>query len=421
MPHRDEEAAMAHPLTRRRNDHAAAGRRAGSGGKREVSRPTGLGRRSQRLAGALGVLLLVGCFEEPVSRKLSLCFVDRDAVLVSVVTTLAPGEGAEDNPALQRRLAEERRALEEGRDEWRPRFAALDAPAARLMVEEEDGEIVSAERRALGEPGRLGAFFADTGVAVSFTVRENEAELQLVPGPSARATREQRERVAVALADWSEAIAGYLAAGARLWRHLDEHPERARPCLADLMSSVIRDATRQQAGDTTPDERALVEQVDEAREAVAAVLTVPENQTETLDELSRLVFDPFPARVTVVLPATSLEVEGFTARGAVLEVGGLGLWASLERLEGRWLAPDPLLPYLRAMRGPQPEHFDFEAFLAAPRRAASPPPDSLAVRRAIEEGLRPAAVYRAVWTLPSAESDAARSDWRTLPCPAPRR
>jgi len=132
--------------------------------------------------------------------------------------------------------------------------------------------------------------------------------------PSARASREQRERVAAALAAWSQAISDYLASGARLWRYLDEHPERARPCLADLMSSLILDGTRQQAGEPTAGERALVEAVDDAREAVAAVLAVPEGEAETLDELSRLVYDPFPARVTVVLPGPPLEVEGFAVR-----------------------------------------------------------------------------------------------------------
>jgi hypothetical protein len=366
------------------------------------------------------VLLLAACFEEPVSQRLTLCFAARDAVLVSVVTTLVPAGSAEDNPALQRRLAEERRTLEEGRDQWRGRFAALEAPASRLVVEEEDGEIVSAERRALAEPGRLGAFLADTGVAASFTVREAEAELQLVPGPSARASRDQRDRVAAALADWSQVIADYLAAAARLWRYLDEHPERARPCLASLMSSVISDEARQQAGATTGDERVLVEAVEEARDAVFAVLSVPEGEAETLDGMSRLVYDPFPARVAVSLPGPAIEVEGFAVRGAVLEVGGLGLWAALERLEGRWLAPDPAHATLRSMRGPEPEPFDFEAFLAAPRHAADPAPDALAVRRAIEEGLRPAAVYRVVWTLPATNLEALTPTWRTLPCPPPR-
>jgi hypothetical protein len=384
-----------------------------------VSRVAGRHARLDRIAAGLGVLLLGGCFEEPVGRRLTLCFVSGDAVLVSVVTKLAPADAAEDNPALQRRLAEERRALEDGRDEWRPRFAALEAPVARLVLEEEDGEIVSAERRAFVEPGRLGAFFADTAIAASFTVRENEAELQLVPGPSARATLEQRKQVAAALAEWSQAIADYLAAGARLWRYLDEHPQRARPCLAHLMSSVISDETRKQAGETTVDEKALVERVAEARDAVFAVLSVPEGEAETLDGLSRLVYDPFPARVAVELPGPALEVEGFAARGAMLVVGGLGLWASLERLEGRWLTPDPALAALRAMRGPEPETFDFEVFLSAPRRAADPAPDALVVRRAIEEGLRAAPVYRAVWTLPAPARDAAGPDWRTLPCPAP--
>jgi hypothetical protein len=383
-------------------------------------RLVGRGARLDRVTAAVGVLLLAGCFEEPVSRRLSLCFVGRDAVLVSAVTTLAPAAPAEGNPALARRLVEERRTLEEGRDEWRSRFAALEASATRFVLEEEDGEIVSAERRAPADPARLGAFFADTGIAAGFTAREGEAELQLVPGPSARATREQREHVAAALASWSKAIAAYLASGARLWRYLDEHPERARACLADLMGAVAGSEARQQAGEPTAEERALVEAVDEAREAVAAVLTVPEGEAETLDELSRLVYDPFPARVTVVLPEPPLEVEGFAVRGAVLEIGGLGLWAALERLEGRWLAPDPLLPTLRAMRGPEPERFDFDSFLAAPRRAVDPVPDALAVRRAIEEGLRPAPVYRVIWTIPPADRSAVHPDWRILPCPPPR-
>ena len=107
-----------------------------------MSKATVRRRRGGRLAAALGVLLLAGCFEEPVDRRLGLCFAARDAVLVSVVTTIAPAGSAEDNPTLQRRLAEERRSLAEGRDEWRPRFAALEASAGRIVLEEEDGEVV---------------------------------------------------------------------------------------------------------------------------------------------------------------------------------------------------------------------------------------------------------------------------------------
>jgi hypothetical protein len=140
-------------------------------------------------------------------------------------------------------------------------------------------------------------------------------------------------------------------------------------------------------------------------EEVFGVLLVPSGDELSLDELSHLVYDPFPARLSVRLPAAPEEVEGF-ARDAEgeLTVPGLGLWPALRALEGRWLSPDPVLLYVERRGKSEEAPLDLAAFLARERRAM-PPPSAAEVRLAIEERLQPASLYRAVWTVLPGEDD----------------
>jgi len=125
----------------------------------------------------------------------------------------------------------------------------------------------------------------------------------------------------------------------------------------------------------------------------------------TLDEISRFVYDPFPAPIRVTVRGEILEREGFAGQaGSALQIPVFSIWSSYERLEGRWFAPDPALALWRDDAAKTGHPFDIDAFLAMPRRAGVAPTTG-EVRGAIENQLRPRPVYRVRWT-PGAKDDA---------------
>ncbi len=357
--------------------------------------------------GAALPLFALSCFEPPVAEEMRLEFLANGAVAIGVTVEIAGPEG-QGNPALERRLEALRRELTEGTDPWSARFAALDADAERSGWEKRLGRLTRAERSAVVlEPEKLSSFFRDAVVRVLYTVSADQrrAELSIVPGPATRASRAERRRVEQALADWSEAIARYLGAARALWSYLEDHPERDRTVLGALFDDLLAEEVKAGLPPLTPDEEGLVEALGERMGEVWQVLLVPDGDDHSLDELSRRVYDPFPAPLSVRLPGPAEAVEGFEAEpDGELRVPGLGFWAALARLEERWIAPDPLLLYVRHKSAGT--ELDLDALLGSPRRVAGEIelPAREAVREGIEEGLRPAALYGAVWAVdPEAE------------------
>jgi len=221
----------------------------------------------------------------------------------------------------------------------------------------------------------------------------------VVPGPSGRATQKQRREMDRTLDEWTADVADYLAAGEALYAYLDDKPERDRPCLGALFEDLLPEGERAALGELTAEEKELLESLGQAMEKVWNVLLIPRGGEYSPDEVSHLVYDPFPARLTVSLPGRPLEVEGFeVGERGVLEVAGFGLWDALKSLEGRWLSPDPILIYVSrgGESGEQP--LDLDTFLGEPRRAA-PAPSADEVRGAIEKLLTPAPLYRAAWKI----------------------
>ena len=357
----------------------------------------------------VSALALGSCFESAVREELWLEFLANGAVVVtSLVEVAGPEESG--NPALERRLAELRQALAQGWDPWTARFAALEPAAERFFWEKHLGEIRRASRSAvLTEPEALPRFFGDTALQVVYTVDEDRrlAELSIVPGPADRATRRQRRQMREGLGPWTEAIAGYLEAASALYAHAEAEPERARAAFGALFSDLLSDEEREALPSPTPEEEALVDRLGETMQAAWEVLLVPEGREHSLDELSRLVYDPFPAHLGARLPAPAVEVEGFAVGpDGTLAVSGLGLWEALRGLEGRWIAPDPLLLYVESRGGTAGEALSLDTFLARPRSAVPEAlaPDASEIRQAIEEGLAPAPFYRALWPIdPEAE------------------
>jgi hypothetical protein len=370
--------------------------------------------RGRLLAALTLALVLFACFEPPVLETLDLRFL-RDGSFVVTSTVEVSDTNQKESPALTRRLTRVRQELEEGSDPWGQRFASLEPAAERFAWEKQLGAIRRGTRAALAtEPAGLRAFFGDTSLDVSYQIREGIAELAIVPGAPARATRAQREGVEEVLDDWSGYIAAYFEEAGALWAYLDERPDRAHACLGTLFEDLLTERVREGLEPLTEDELARVERLHEAMEQVMVVLLVLEGEDHSPDELSHLVYDPFPARLTVRLPGPPLEApEGFAVDPEVktLVAAGPGLWEALRSLEGRWLAPDPVLIYARRKARKPEQPVNLDVLVAAPRRA-EPAPSADEVRGAIEERLAPASIYRVTFAVqPDVEPTAEEIGW----------
>jgi hypothetical protein len=369
------------------------------------------------LVGASSLVLLsfASCFEAPVREELRLRFLSNGAVMATSTVRVSDLEGS--NPALARRLAETRQELLEGSDPWGARFAAAKPGAERFSWEKRLSTLSSASRSALiAEPEGLEAFFRDTSLSVTYTVDPDHgtAELSIVPGVSTRATRRQREEMEKTLDAWTGDVAEYLRAGADLYAYLDDRPERARACFGTLFAERLSEKDAKSLSTLNAEEKRKVDRLDGALGRVVEVLAVPENAAYSPDEISHLIFDPFPAHLTLSLPARPQAVEGFlrTEDGA-FTVAGPGLWEALRSLEGRWLAPDPVLVYVESARQSEEGTFDLAAFLSKPRRSAPAHllPSTHELRAEIEARLKPAPLYRLAWQV--RPGDEAPFRWET--------
>jgi hypothetical protein len=353
---------------------------------------------------ACAALLLGSCFEPPVEESVQLRFLPNGAVVVSS-TVAVNGQDDDENPALTRRLTELRQALLDGSDAWSRRFARIEPTLERSSWEKQLGAVrKGVHAGVLAEPGQLERLFSDTALNVSYEVREDGvAELLLAPGAPAQATARQRQLVAKTLETWTGSVARYLAQAHDLYQYLDANPGRARACLGSLLEDSLAKTEKEKLPEVTDAEKARLQHLQDAMAEVWAVLAPAPREAYTADELSHLVYDPLPGRLTVRLPAAPLETpEGFVAGpDGALTAEGPGLWQALRALEGRWLSPDPLLLYI-AHQASQTD-LDLNTLLRQPRRASAPP-DATEVRQAIEERLRPAPVYRVMWKIaPGAE------------------
>jgi hypothetical protein len=355
---------------------------------------------------AVGALALLGtsCFEPPVSESLLLEFLPEG--LVAVTVRLKIREPHQSNAAVERRIEETRRAAVEGSDDWSRRFAAFAAPLERGSWEKLDGRLTEISRSATTEdPEALTRFFADTGVAVAWHREDSYAELNVYPPPSGNATREERQAVARALSSWSALVADHLQRVTEMWTYIEEHPDRARPCLARILWPSVTDDDVEATGEVTSAEAQIIERVNDAMSDVSGILQVAKGEAYSLDEMSRHVYDPFPAPIEVALPGAAEDVEGFTLDGNRLRAGGTSLWQALRGLEGRWLTPDPMLAAVEFdLHGAPDRRFDLDAFVARPRRHG-PAPSADQVRAALIEKLEAPTRYRARWAAPMTEGD----------------
>ena len=334
----------------------------------------------------LACLPLIACFEDPVSEHLHLTIRADGTVVVTVVQEVASSSRGNDNPELADRLDETRDSLAHGYDSWSQRFSALDPLAEHQSIEKVEGEVRRSIRSAVF------ASFEDVfnlvegdGLTGSLLVLDRFAELQLYPTGGSRASYLQRQEVERLLQDWSAHLADYFAAASELYTYLDRQPERSVPCLAHVFD--VHEGLGA-TGPLEPHEEILVDRTKETMEEVAMALLVDDDEAFSLNELSRLVYDPFPARLTIAVQQDVVEADGFVSGTDYFERPAVDAWHALRSLEGRWIAPD----LVTAAAAPVPDHLQPEPdipSLASQPRFYSTPPTSAEVESAILAALVP--------------------------------
>ena len=352
-----------------------------------------------RLASTIAVavlgLLATSCFSEPVTEKLHIEFGAPDA-LVDVTASVEIRDGAEPKSALAARLDRLRDDLVAERDFWSTRFRIVDPGADEYRRERSRGKISKVVRRALMDRNDL-ARLLDGFAAVSFISGPGWDEMNMDVARSSRATSEEKRVVAAKLDRWSLEFANHVATVAKLLRYLDAHPARARVIVAHVLVKENLDEEYRSVA-LTDDEKDLVKLVREGNDRLLGTLAETEAAAYTFEEMTRRVYDPFPAEITVTASDAILECEGFVcSEDRVARVPKLSLAGILPSLE-RWASPDPLM--LIVARGERNLEKDLDAFLERPRSVAAVLPGAVEVRSAIEEMLVPASTYRLRWRVP---------------------
>ena len=367
--------------------------------------------RTRIVLPALLCLPLLGCFEEPIREHLHLSLRGDGPVVVTVVQEVTPSNRTtDDNPVLTDRLEESRDAIDHGLDPWSQRFALLEPLAEHVSVERVDGElrrsIHSAVLPSFDEVLRM--VEAD-GLTGSLAVVNGTARLELFPTGGSRATYTQRQDADRLLSEWSVALAAYFEVVVDLYAHLDERPDRAVPCFAHVFD---KDEGPGSTGELEPVEEEMVARVEDAMDEVAFALMVDDGEAFSLNELTRLVYDPFPARLTITVEGRVLETEGFSAGADYFERPPVDAWNALRSLEGRWISPDLVTAAAAPVSEDRQPDPDVLAFASRPRRYFRPP-DAAEVESAIVAGLVPEEMLRLVWRPPpaAAAADEESVDW----------
>src|SRR6185436_8309369 len=89
-----------------------------------------------------------GCLQPPVTDHLTLRFLDSGRVIVSAETRLQALGQYEDNPDVQRRIADAADALRRGDDAWSARLALGEPSRLRFVLDETEGSVARVVRHA---------------------------------------------------------------------------------------------------------------------------------------------------------------------------------------------------------------------------------------------------------------------------------
>lgn len=352
------------------------------------------------LAAFLFAVLLGSCDDPPVVEEIELAFGSLPAVEARILTRLGKQADYQGNDEALARLNSAREALRCGTDAWTETLQRLHPSALVRTATSLEGETRQVVRQATYADGRsLERLFDGYPLFVTVTRGEEWESLEIHPGRPSAASVAERHRVEEALAGFSGAASRYYLALAELWDWLDSHPEWERVALVSLVGGEIEgDPEELKKRPGYAEGVKLYDAADEAMGKVKSAGDLEKKKGESLDELSHRVFDPFPAKLTVRLPALPLEAEGFVAAGdRAYRVPSLGLLGAVAGLGSTWITPDPLAALLEAGRG-EGRKVDVDSFLSVPRSVRGRP-SAAAVRAALEKALSPAPLYRLRWPL----------------------
>lgn len=358
-------------------------------------------RRPVLLRLVLALLLaagLVSCFEPPVRESVELRFDAKGGVEVVARTRLESESSYGRNPKAAQRIAEAREAARCGDDPFTRQLELLSPSSLRRSLSYRNGALREVTRSAFYEDAKaVERLFEGAPLSVGLQRSGNELTLEILPGKGGRASAAERREVAAALDRFAEAAARYVAALADLWAYLDEHPDRERFVVAGLLDLEL--PGEQESAPLPEKEEALATAVVDAMGGVHDFLLLSEGRGESLDEMSRKAYDPFPAPLSIEVAGTVLEATGLVREGTVrLQVPPVSLWGALAGLSERWVRPDPLAEWVRRDERPEAGPSDLDAFLASGRRVVARP-SAAQVRDALGAALTPAPVYRLRWSL----------------------
>ncbi len=339
----------------------------------------------RKLAAAL-LLVAAGCAKFPVSDEVKIEFrSDTKSVLVTADTTF---ELKPSNDETRARIENARSAAQSGTDPWSLRFSRLTPELERVTWQKDHGVLERVTHFASIPDDDLQRLFADTNVTVDVISGDGWRELRFYPGTSSRATREQQRRFASQLTTWSGAVTRYFTAIDHLYTRMNENPGRARYLFAAILHEKREDGSDPVV---TEEEQPFVDDVEEAMDDIAKRMDEQEGRASTFAEEADLVFNPFPAHISVSVPGDVLSTEGFGSQtNGTFLIEPVDLVASIAALEGKWITPDPLAALLRE------EIPTSEELAKMPRRSRTLVPAG-SVAEAIREQLARPKAYAVRW------------------------
>lgn len=318
---------------------------------------------------ALALLVLAACARPPVRDEVTVQFFEEgDEIAVTAVTSF-------DRGAISRRVEAARAAALAGLDPWSVRFARLSPQSEEVTFTRDRGELRRVTRSIRVPSDDLQRIFSDTSITVSLIEGEGWRELTFYPGSSARASREQTAHFESQLDAWSNEVARYFTAIDHLYDYLDENPQRARYVFAALLS--------EKEAAVLDDEEPLVTAVVAAMETIADRMDAAEVEAMSFAEEADLVYNPFPAKLTVRVPRGETD----------LVIEPVDLFKAVAALEGKWVTPDPLAALLKE------EAPTAEQLAALPRESRSVV-NGREIADAIREQLAQPRTYSIRWAEP---------------------
>ena len=430
--------------------------------------------RALPLIAALLVAVLAACTDDPVSETLTLEFFPESANAPSPggddAAAAPPDTGGyvrieaqvdirrhmipKDNSLIARRVNDRTEALMNDHDPWHIRFDRVFEPIADGAEWRRAGRDLTSYRRwalAADPNSALQDFFVDTPMLPVFEVWDNERRLpdQRRPPPQTvilafvyaggtRATAGESSTAYRGFRDFAADAARYQRRVAALWSYMDENPGRRFETLRGLFAAAEGEELPESQLIAQPRQLApfveqppvrpgsaslprlrdleieLIERVVAAGEPLLKIFEVPKDDSFTLQELSRRVFDPFPGVVTAKPDGSVVEAVGFVEGSGGYSIPSLDLWSAYRALEGVFVSPDPLVFLLETQQDDFGCEEDDDAcrnsarvavFLQSGSLRASPG-SSTRIQQALEAELRPLDEYRLVWIRGGADESA---------------